>query len=86
VTAVQLELLPRQHIATPYPLERLWGLDKATGGTGWWAWRCTCGRDVGAERKCAYGCEASALRMAWWHMRDREPWANPLPGPPVPGR
>ena len=84
MTAVQLDLLPQLHVATPYPLARLWGLDKSVDGTGWWAWRCTCGRDVGTEQRAAWSHEASALRMAWHHVRDAEPWANPLPGPPVP--
>ena len=86
MTAVQLELPLRQHTATPYRLDRLWGLDKSVDGSGWWAWRGTCGRDVGAEQRAAYGGEASALRMAWWQMHDLEPWENPLPGPPVGAR
>lgn len=83
---IQLELELRQHIAVPYKLARLWGLDSSVKQAGdWWAWRCACGRDVGAERRCAYSGENPALRQAWWHMRDLEPWANPLPGPPIPG-
>jgi hypothetical protein len=82
----QLDLLAPQHTAVPYPLKRLWGLDSSVDGSGWWAWRCTCGRDVGAEKRCAYSGEASALEMAWHHMHDREPWAHPLSGqPPMPG-
>lgn len=79
--AVQLEL--RAHVAEPYELARLWGLDSSVDGSGWWAWRCTCGRDVGAERRAAYSDPVGACRMAWWHMRDHEPWANSLPGPPI---
>lgn len=84
--AVQLDLLAPQHVAEPYRLERLWGLDPSVPDHGWWAWRCTCGRDPGAEKRCAYGGEKPALEMAWWHMRDREPWVHPMTEkPPTPG-
>lgn len=75
-----LDFLPRQHAATAYPLARLWGLDRGTDGSGWWAWRCTCGRDVGAERRAAYSGQPAADRMAWWHEHDAEPWAALLSG------
>lgn len=83
-TVSQLELLPAEHVTTVYRLARLWGVDRSvTSAHVWWAWRCTCGRDVGAEQRCAYSGEVSAARMAWWHRRDAEPWFAPLPGPPV---
>lgn len=49
----------------------------------WWAYRCTCGHDVGLNRRALYSHESSAERMAWHHRHDLEPWLNPLPGPPI---
>lgn len=75
----QLDLLPRLHETEAYPLARLWGVDRSvTCARPWWAWRCTCGRDVGAERRAAYSGRAGAEEMAGWHRRDREPWHNPI--------
>ncbi len=60
--------LPPAHTAVPYPLARLWGLDKSVDGSGWWAWKCTCGRDVGAEQRAAYSSKTDAQQMADHHM------------------
>lgn len=64
----QLALLAT-HETIAYRLERLWGVDRSVPSGGWWAWRCTCGRDVGAERRAAYSHEGSAERMAAHHRR-----------------
>lgn len=78
----QLDLLAPRHVTEVYTLDRLWGLDSSVKQSReWWAWRCICGRDVGAERRCAYSGELSAAQMAWYHRRDSEPW---IPLPPMP--
>jgi hypothetical protein len=71
----QLDLLALlDHRTEVYRLDHLWGTDRSTWHIGpWWAWRCSCGRDVGAEQRAAYGWEAGAEEMAAAH-RDREGW------------
>jgi hypothetical protein len=62
VTALagQLELLPLTHETEVYPCG------------SWWAWRCTCGRDPGAEGLARWSHEDLAARMAGHHRGD---WA-----------
>lgn len=79
----QLDLLPAEHQTTVYRLDLVKGQKFVDPALPWYAWRCSCGRDVGAEHRCAYSGPVSAERMAWWHRRNSEPWNNPLPGPPV---
>lgn len=84
--AGQLDLFAAEHETQVYKLDRLWDLDRSIVQAGdWWAWRCACGRDVGAEHRAAYSGPIAAERMAWHHKRKHEPWNNPLPGPPVDG-
>lgn len=72
----QLDLFaPAEHVTEVYLLPKgLWGVDKAIKQPPWWAWRCSCGRDVGAECRAAYSDETDAERMAEHHRCDSAPW------------
>jgi hypothetical protein len=72
----QLDLFaPAEHVVQVYVLPKgLWGVDKAIKQQPWWAWRCSCGRDVGAEQRCAYSGRAGAEQMAEHHARDSAFW------------
>lgn len=59
------------HRTEVYQLDHLWDSDRSTWHIPWWAWRCSCGRDVGAERRAAYGWPAGAEEMAGHHRRDK---------------
>lgn len=71
----QLALLPLVHDTAVYQLDKLWGITATdAAGIAWYSWRCTCGRDPGAERRAAFSHPAGAEQMAAHHRHDWAPW------------
>jgi hypothetical protein len=72
----QLDLFaPASHVTEVYILPKgLWGVDKSVKQQPWWAWRCSCGRDVGAEQRAAAAWRAGAEDMARRHEAAGAAW------------